>query len=71
MALGRGVEVDEERRRHPVLRVLLTLLFLFLLIVAGAVVTGGVWLKHKMQSAHAWTKRAGDGAAGSAWRSAY
>jgi penicillin amidase len=50
MALGRGVEVDEERRRHPVLRVLLTLLFLFLLIVAGAVVTGGVWLKHKMQS---------------------
>src|ERR1700691_4117173 len=50
MALGRSVEVERERRRHPVLRVLLTLLFLFLLVVAGAVVTGGVWLKHKMQS---------------------
>src|ERR1700678_3472843 len=50
MALGRSVEVDEERRRHPVLGVLLTLLLLFVLVVAGAVVTAGVWLKHKMQS---------------------
>jgi penicillin amidase len=51
MALGRGVEVEErEKRRHPVLRVLLILFFLLLLVLAGAVVTGGVWLKHKMQS---------------------
>jgi penicillin amidase len=50
MVLGRSVEVDEEKRGHPVLRVLLTLLFLFLLVVTGVVVTGGVWLKHKMQS---------------------
>jgi penicillin amidase len=50
MALGRSVEVEQEKRRHPVLRVLLILLFLFLLVVAGTVVTGGVWLKHKMQS---------------------
>jgi penicillin amidase len=51
MALGRSVEFEEwQERRHPVLRVLLLLLLLFLLAVAGAVVTGGVWLKHKMQS---------------------
>ena len=50
MALGRSVEVEQERRRHPVLRVLLILLFLLLLVLAVAVVTGGVWLKHKMQS---------------------
>jgi penicillin amidase len=51
MSLGRSVDVEEEeRRRHPVLRVLLILLLLFLLAVAGAVVTGGVWLKHKMRS---------------------
>ncbi len=49
MALGRTVEL-EEKRGHPVLRVLLVLLFLLLLVVAGALVTGGVWLKHKMQS---------------------
>jgi len=51
MALGRSVEIEEqERRRHPLLRVLLTLLLLLLLAIAGAVVTGGVWLKHKMRS---------------------
>jgi penicillin amidase len=51
MALGRSVEVEErERRRHPMLRILLILIFLFLLVVAAAVLTGGVWLKHKMQS---------------------
>ena len=51
MALGRSVEVEErEERRHPVLRLLLVLLLLLLLAVAGATVTGGVWLKHKMQA---------------------
>jgi penicillin G amidase len=49
MPLGRSTAIDEEKRRHPVLRVLLILSFLFLLLVAGAVLTGGIWLKHKMQ----------------------
>lgn len=49
MGLGRSVEV-EEARGHPVLRVLVVLALLLALAVAGAVVTGGVWLKHKMQS---------------------
>jgi penicillin G amidase len=49
MGLGRNVEVKEERG-HPVLRVLVILALLLALAAAGAVVTGGVWLKHKMQS---------------------
>jgi len=51
MPLGRILEAeDEKKRRHPVLRVLLILFLLLLLVLAGAIVTGGVWLKHKMQS---------------------
>ena len=50
MALGRSVEVEEDKRRHPVLRVLFVLFLLLLLAVAGAAVTGGIWLKHKMRS---------------------
>ena len=49
MALGRTVDV-EEKRGHPVLRVLLILAVLLLLVMAGALVTGGIWLRHKMQS---------------------
>jgi penicillin amidase len=49
MALGRNVEVDEGRR-HPVLRVLLILLVLLVVALAGTVVTGGIWLKHRMRS---------------------
>ena len=49
MGLGRNVEVEEERG-HPVLRVLLTLLLLLVVALAGTLFTGGVWLKHKMQS---------------------
>jgi penicillin G amidase len=49
MGLGRNVEVEEERR-HPVLRALLILLVLVVVALAGAVVWGGVWLKHKMAS---------------------
>ena len=51
MSLGRNVEVGEERRRHPLLRVFLILLVLFLLALAGGIVGGGVWLKHKMRDA--------------------
>jgi penicillin amidase len=51
MPLGRSVDVEEqEKRRHPVLRILAILLFLLLLVLAGAVLTAGIWLKHKMQS---------------------
>ena len=49
MGLGRNVEV-EEKRGHPVLRVLLILFLLLVLTVAGAVVWGAVWVKHKMAS---------------------
>src|ERR1700733_3147824 len=49
MGLGRNVEVKEQRG-HPVLRVLLILLVLLVVALAGAVVTGGVWLRHKMRS---------------------
>ncbi|HVT98057.1 MAG TPA: penicillin acylase family protein [Acidobacteriaceae bacterium] len=50
MPLGRSVDIHEEKRRHPFLRVVLILFFLFLLVLAGAVFTAGIWLKHKMQS---------------------
>jgi penicillin amidase len=51
MALGRILDAEEEeKRRHPVLRVLLILFLLLLLVLAGAILTGGIWLKHKMQS---------------------
>ncbi|MGB6901414.1 MAG: penicillin acylase family protein, partial [Acidobacteriaceae bacterium] len=50
MSLGRTADLELERRRHPVLRVLLILFLLLLLALAGAVLTGGVWLKHKMRS---------------------
>lgn len=50
MALGRSLAVEREKRRHPILRVLLILLFLLLLVLAGALLTVGIWLKHKMQS---------------------
>jgi penicillin amidase len=50
MSLGRTADVEVERRRHPVLRVLLIFFLLLLLALASAVLTGGVWLKHKMRS---------------------
>ena len=50
MALGRSVEVDEEERRHPLVRVVLILLLLLLLLVAGAAAGAGVWLKHAMRA---------------------
>jgi len=49
MPLGRSVDIDEEKRRHPILRILLILFFLLLLVMAGATFAAGVWLKHKMQ----------------------
>ncbi|HEX4007552.1 MAG TPA: penicillin acylase family protein [Acidobacteriaceae bacterium] len=49
MSLGRNVEVEEERR-HPVLRVLSILLVLVVVALGGTVLTGGIWLKHKMGS---------------------
>ena len=49
MALGRSVDVEEERG-HPGLRVFFVVAFLLALAVAGLVLTAGIWLKHKMQS---------------------
>jgi penicillin amidase len=49
MPLGRSVDFDEDKRRHPFLRVLLILFLLLLLVLAGATFTAGIWLKHKMQ----------------------
>jgi len=49
MPLGRSLDYDEDKRRHPFLRVLLILFLLLLLVLAGATFTAGIWLKHKMQ----------------------
>ena len=49
MPLGRSVDHNDDKRRHPFLRVLLILFFLLLLVLAGATFTAGIWLKHKMQ----------------------
>ncbi|HKO11032.1 MAG TPA: penicillin acylase family protein [Acidobacteriaceae bacterium] len=49
MALGRSVDVEEERG-HPALRVFLVVTFLVVLAFGGLVLTAGIWLKHKMQS---------------------
>ena len=49
MPLGRTLPLDEEKRRHPLLRILFILFLLLLLVVAAAVFTAGLWLKHKMQ----------------------
>lgn len=51
MSLGRNVEVDEERRAHPFVRVLVVLLILVLLALAGAVAGAAFWLKDKMRDA--------------------
>jgi len=50
MALGRSVDIDEEERRHPLVRVILVLLLLLLLLAAAAAVGAGVWLKHAMRA---------------------
>ncbi len=49
MALGRSVEVYEEERRHPLLRLTVFFLFLLILLAAGAVVGAGVWVRHAMR----------------------
>jgi penicillin G amidase len=49
MTLGRGVEVEEEKRRHPILRVFLALTVLILLALVAGVLGGGWWLRHAMR----------------------
>lgn len=50
MALGRSVEV-EERRRHPVLRVFLSILIVLVVLVGIAAFSAAWWLKHAMREA--------------------
>ena len=50
MALGRSVEV-EERRRRPVLRIILGIVIVLLLLAGLAALSGAWWLKHAMRAA--------------------
>src|ERR1700759_728401 len=50
MSLGRSVEV-EQRRKRPVLRILLSILIVLILLVGLAALAGGWWLKHAMRAA--------------------
>ena len=50
MALGRSIEI-EERRRRPVLRVLLSIFIVLVLLVGLALLSGAWWLKHAMRVA--------------------
>jgi len=49
MTLGRSVEVREERRRHPVLRVILSLVALVIVALIACVLGGAWWLRHAMR----------------------
>jgi penicillin G amidase len=49
MTLGRSVELKEEKRRHPVLRVLLSLATLVVIALVVGVFGGAWWLRHAMR----------------------
>ncbi|HMD19688.1 MAG TPA: penicillin acylase family protein [Alloacidobacterium sp.] len=49
MTLGRSVEVKEEKRRHPVLRVFLGLVVLAAIALIACVLGGAWWLRHAMR----------------------
>ena len=50
MALGRGVEI-KERRRRPVLRVFISIVVVLVLLAGLAALCGAWWLKHAMRAA--------------------
>jgi penicillin G amidase len=50
MALGRSIQI-EERRRRPILRVLLSILIVLVMLVGLAALSGAWWLKNAMRSA--------------------
>jgi penicillin amidase len=50
MALGRSIEI-EERRRRPVLRVLIGIVVVLVVLAGVAVLASGWWLKHAMRAA--------------------
>jgi penicillin amidase len=49
MTLGRSVEVKEEKRRHPILRVFLSLVALVVIALIACVLGGAWWLRHVMR----------------------
>ena len=49
MTLGRSVQQEEEKRRHPVLRLFLGFVVLVLVALVVAVLGGAWWLKHAMR----------------------
>lgn len=49
MTLGRSVELKEEKRRHPVLRVFLSLAVLAVIGLVATVLGGAWWLRHAMR----------------------
>jgi penicillin G amidase len=50
MALGRSVEIEEQRRR-PFLRIFLSFVVVLLVLVGAAILSGAWWLKHAMREA--------------------
>lgn len=49
MALGRSVQLEEEKRRHPVLRVFLGLVAFVIIALLIGVLGGAWWLRHAMR----------------------
>src|ERR1700722_19471587 len=49
MTLGRSVELKKEKRRHPVLRVLLSLAVLVVIALVVGIFGGAWWLRHAMR----------------------
>src|SRR5215475_16125582 len=49
MTLGRSVQLEEKKRRHPVLRFLLGFVVLVILALVVAILGGAWWLRHAMR----------------------
>ncbi|WP_158751197.1 penicillin acylase family protein [Acidobacterium sp. S8] len=49
MTLGRSVQLEEEKRRHPLLRLFLGFVILVIVALVCTVFGGGWWLKHAMR----------------------
>lgn len=49
MTLGRRVELEEEKRRHPVLRFFVGFVILLIIALAAGVLSGAWWLRHAMR----------------------
>ncbi|HYK35775.1 penicillin acylase family protein [Alloacidobacterium sp.] len=49
MTLGRSVQLEEEKRRHPVLRFFVGFIILLIIALAAGVLAGAWWLRHAMR----------------------